>query len=447
MVSINHRLQNAKATTWNASLQSPTEATRFATNTNCLLSSPLKTTALIAAACGGRWCLPSPPMCLAWYCPQISLWWRTDAGDQGVRGEEERGLLSHYILAFCRWQTWCGQSVQLPAVGDWKRRLKLSVVMHWIKTQLQFIRFTPVLTTYVCCNANHSSIRLIHHTLQTDGRSPSNMNTGYHVFFFMTPKDSLLLLFSPESTRYSERHLLGFSFANLPPFLFLLAPLHAVTCSSTALLPLSLSRPNVLVMSTDRYFNTGHLAPEIHAPLHIHCCPHCKNIDYIFLMLIIPVKVNKTHSGVHVFQGPCPQGWLMWPKDWRAVPLQGCRWISSDVSQNSSRDLCTGNWIPLRVNNVYILAMCYPFTTEFPPPGIYSLCSDRCCHFDSTVWISLEVWLHPINTSDWQRSHHVCQGTGFINGGERRPLNLLPEPMSTTVTKKALKNDYSVFTL
>lgn len=306
----------------------------------------------------------------------------------------------------------------------------------------------PGIDYYVCCNANHSSILLLHHSLQTDGRSPSNMNIGYHVFFFMTPKDSLLLLFSPESTCYSERHLLGFSFAYLPPFLFLLAPLHAVTCSSAALLPLSLSRPNVLVMSTDRYFNMGHLVPEIHAPLHIHCCLHCKNTDYIFLMLIIPVKVNKTHSGVHVFQGPCPQGWPMWPKDWRrAVPLQGCRWISSDVSQNSSRDLCTGNWIPLRVNNVYILAMCYPFTTEFPPPGIYSLCSDRCCHFDSTVWISLEVWLHPINSSDWQRSHHVCQETGFINGGERRPLNLLPEPVSTTVTKKALKNDYSIFTL
>lgn len=93
------------------------------------------------------------------------------------------------------------------------------------------------------------------------------------------------------------------------------------------------------------------------------------------------------------------------------MPFQSCRWLSSDVSQNSTRDLCTGNWIPLRVNNIYILAVCYPFTTEFPPQGIYSLCSDIWCHFDSTVWISLEVWLHPINTRDWQRSHHVCQRT------------------------------------
>lgn len=62
-----------------------------------------------------------------------------------------------------------------------------------------------------------------------------------------------------------------FAFSNLSPGLLLPAPLYTIMCSSIALVPLSLSRPNVLVASIDRYFSTGHLAQEINALLHIHC--------------------------------------------------------------------------------------------------------------------------------------------------------------------------------
>lgn len=183
--------------------------------------------------CGGRLCLPSPPMCLYWYCPQISLWWRTDAGDQSVRGEEECGLHSHFILAFCLWQTWCGRSVQLPAVEDWKRCLKLPIAMQWIKTQVQLVRFTRVLTSYVCCNANHGSILLIHHSLQRDERSPNNTSTGYHVFFFMTPKTPCFS-FSPLKAHVTLRGISLFLhfliFLRFFSFLLPCTPSHVLHC-------------------------------------------------------------------------------------------------------------------------------------------------------------------------------------------------------------------------
>lgn len=148
------------------------------------------------------------------------------------------------------------------------------------QTQLQFVRFTQVLISSLCFNTNHSYALLIHCSIQRDkwkhykpNTVPINLNTGYN-FFLLPPLLQRLLA----SHFLLWKHIIicnafsYFAFSNLSPDLLLYAPLYTIImCSSIALISLSLSRPNILIASTYRYFSTGHLAQEIHALLHIHC--------------------------------------------------------------------------------------------------------------------------------------------------------------------------------
>lgn len=146
-------------------------------------------------------------------------------------------------------------------------------------TQLQFVRFTQVLISFVCLNTNHNYVLLIYHSIQRDKQTQYKINTVQLTWildiifssFFFHPCRLLASNFVLWKYLIIANVFSRFAFSNLSPDLLLPAPFYTVTCSSIALAPFSPSRPNVLVASKDRYFSRGHLAQEIHALLHIHC--------------------------------------------------------------------------------------------------------------------------------------------------------------------------------